>query len=244
MRRPPIKALLVIGLMAASSPMIFRSCSETSQTAATNPPKTTQAAASNGKTAASLASRQPTNAGTTNQPKTQVVASTPAQQNTALTHAPDAAKISASPAAKATIQIPDRAASPAPSRPETAAAGNQLPLPAIQLADDVRLPAALLPHDTANESPVITAARTAIGDRFYRTLQETAAKDPAVNSTSGADDTVIIHQSATTENALKRANEEYRALFGDAAFNQKTIDTHIEVKQPPLEDTPSAGSSH
>ncbi len=221
--------------------MIIHSWSGNPQTAATNPPKTTQAAPFDSKASASQASRQPT---TTTQSKIQATKSPLEHPSSASSNAPDAAKNATSPAAKATIPAQDRTASPAPSRPETTATGNQRPLPAIQLADDVRLPAALMPHDNANESPVITAARTAIGDRFYRTLQEIAAQETAADSTTGADTTVIIHQSAAADIALKQANEEYRALFGDAAFNQKTIDTHIEVKQPTLEATPAGSSSY
>ncbi|MCX8496636.1 MAG: hypothetical protein ORN51_10680 [Akkermansiaceae bacterium] len=136
--------------------------------------------------------------------------------------------------------------------PEAAATGDNPFLPAIQLAEDVRLPAALMPHQTANESPAVTAARIAIGERFYRELQEIAANqtpvEAAVQAPADADVqapvdatvqapvdaavTTVIHQSRATENALRRANEEYRALFGDEAFNRKTMDTHLEVKLP------------
>ncbi len=257
MRRPPIKALLVIGLVAASSPMFFRSRSGTPPTPAISK-KTARATPFHGKVDAAMAIRQPSNAVAATQSKIQTTASPLAHPSPAISHTPDAAQIAISPAANATIPAPDRAASPSPSRPEAAAFGNQSPLPAIQLADDVRLPAALMPHDTANESPEIAAARAAIGDRFYRALQENAAqetatnlateppasKNPATEPTTGTDATVIIHPSPASENALKHANEEYRALFGDAAFNQKTIDTHLEVKLPTSEDTPPTESSH
>ncbi len=145
-------------------------------------------------------------------------------------------QITTSPKANASIPEPNHTSPSLQIVPEAAATEDNPFLPAIQLAEDVRLPAALMPHQTANESPAVTAARIAIGERFYRELQEIVANqapaDAAVQAPVDAAATTVIHQSRATENALRRANEEYRALFGDEAFNRKTMDTHLEVKLP------------
>ena len=246
MKRPSIYLLLTLVLVAASGTLIFRLRSETPQSPAVAPEKTAQAAPIHGKVDAAMATRQPSIAGTAMPLKNQTSATATMQTKSSSRHAADS-QIAAAPSANVGIPVPDQITDPSQTRPETSPVGDQPPLPAIQLADDVRLPAALMPHDTSKESPVVAAARAAIGDRFYRELQEIAAKDsvtdPATKDSAAKDSaakdsaaeptTVVIHQSPATENALKRANEEYRALFGDEAFNRKTMDTQLEVKLPP-----------
>jgi hypothetical protein len=251
MKRPSIYLLLTLVLVAASGTLIIRLRSETPQSPAVAPEKTAQAAPIHGKVDAAMATRQPSIAGTAMPLKNQTSATATMQTKSSSRHAADS-QIAAAPSANVGIPVPDQITDPSQTRPETSPVGDQPPLPAIQLADDVRLPAALMPHDTSKESPVVAAARAAIGDRFYRELQEIAAKDsvtdPATKDSAAKDSaakdsaakdsaaeptTVVIHQSPATENALKRANEEYRALFGDEAFNRKTMDTQLEVKLPP-----------
>ena len=241
MKRPSIYLLLTLVLVAASGTLIFRLRSETPQSPAVAPEKTAQAAPIHGKVDAAMATRQPSIAGTAMPLKNQTSATATMQTKSSSRHAADS-QIAAAPSANVGIPVPDQITDPSQTRPETSPVGDQPPLPAIQLADDVRLPAALMPHDTSKESPVVAAARAAIGDRFYRELQEIAAKDsvtdPATIDSAAKDSaaeptTVVIHQSPATENALKRANEQYRALFGDEAFNRKTMDTQLEVKLPP-----------
>ena len=240
MKRPSIYLLLTLVLVAASGTLIFRLRSETPQSPAVAPEKTAQAAIFHGKVDAAMATRQPSIAGTAMPLKNQTSATEMAQTKSSSRHAADS-QIAAAPSANVGIPVPDQITDSSQTRPETSPVGDQPPLPAIQLADDVRLPAALMPHDTSKESPVVAAARAAIGDRFYRELQEIAAKDsvtdPATIDSAAKDSaaeptTIVIHQSPATENALKRANEEYRALFGDEAFNRKTMDTQLEVKLP------------
>ena len=115
-----------------------------------------------------------------------------------------------------------------PPKTEPAASPAAQAVQAVQLGDDVRLPAALMPQDTTNRSPEVAAAVAAIGDRFYREIQEIAASE----NPNPATDTTVIHKSPATEQALKRANEEYRMLWGDEAYNRTTIDSHIEVNLP------------
>ena len=240
MKRPSIYLLLTLVLVAASGTLIFRLRSETPQSPAVAPEKTAQAAPFHGKVDAAMATRQPSIAGTAMPLKNQTSATETMQTKSSSRHAADS-QIAAAPSANVGIPVPDQITDSSQTRSETSPVGDQPPLPAIQLANDVRLPAALMPHDTSKESPVVAAARAAIGDRFYRELQEIAAKDsvtdPATIDSAAKDSaaeptTVVIHQSPATENALKRANEEYRALFGDEAFNRKTMDTQLEVKLP------------
>ncbi len=236
MKRPFIFILLALVLVAASGTLIFRLRPETSQSA-TDPKATAKAGPFRRKVDAAMATRQPSSASTAMKQKNQVSATETAQLESRSRRAADS-QMTAAPAANAAIPELSHADRPSQITPKSAPVADESSLPAIQLADDVRLPAALMPHDTSKESPEIAAARAAIGDRFYQELQETAAKEPP----SEADTTTVIHKSSATENALKRANEEYRALFGDEAFNRKTMDTHLEVKLPTLEDTPPESS--
>lgn len=225
MKRSPIFLLLALGLVVASGTLIFRSRSGVGQTAAA-PKAPTHADLFHGKVGPAMITRQPTNVGTAMTPKIQTAAAETAPPQSHQ-HATDS-QTAASPTANDAVTGPNHSDQASQMTPKIARVENQSSLPAIQLADDVRLPAALMPHNTAGESPIVTAARAAIGDRFYRELQEIATNETQPE----ADATVVIHKSPATENALKRANEEYRALFGDEAFNRRTIDTHIEVNLP------------
>lgn len=227
MKRPSIFILLALVLVAASGTLIFHLRSGSPQTAA-SPKIPALADPFHGKAPTTVTTRQTSNAGTAVPPKIQTAAADTAQPQLQSCQHPADSQIAASPTSNEVATRPNHCSRPSPVTQEIAQVGNPSSLPAIQLADDVRLPAALMPHGTANESPIVAAARAAIGDRFYRELQEIAAKETQTE----ADATVIIHKSPATENALKRANEEYRAFFGDEAFNRKTMDTHLEVKLP------------
>jgi hypothetical protein len=241
MKRPSIFILLALLLVAASSMLIIRSRSGAAQTAA-SPKIPAQTDPFHGKTGTAITTHQNSTEGMATPPKNQAaVAKTPQPQSNQ--HAADS-QIAASPTVNAAISGSGLVDRPSPPPKKSAPVAHESLLPAIRLADDVRLPAALMPHDTAGESPIVTAARAAIGDRFYRELQEIAAKEAPTEATTEAEATVVIRKSFATENALKRANEEYRAFFGDEAFNRRTMDTHLEVKQPALEATPDAGPSY
>jgi hypothetical protein len=241
MKRPSIIILLALLLVAASSTLIFYLRSGGTQTAA-SPKIPAQTDPFHGKTGTTITPRQTANAGTATPPKNQAAVAKTLQPQSHQ-HAADS-QIAATPTANATISGSDLIDRPSPPPEKSAPVAHESLLPAIRLADDVRLPAALMPHDTSGESPVVTAARAAIGDRFYRELQEIAAKEAPTEATTEAEATVVIRKSSATEAALKRANEEYRAFFGDEAFNRRTMDTHIEVKQPALEATPPDSSNH
>jgi hypothetical protein len=129
------------------------------------------------------------------------------------------------------------------------------------LADNVQLPGALMPDDeAATTSPEINAAIRSIGDTFYQTIAATpaATSSPAGESaspiatagqsatadqsapgggvadpTSGArDDTTVIAPGPDVERARDIADETYRAMFGNDAYNRQTLNSTIEVNLP------------
>lgn len=195
--RPPYLLLITIGLIAASSSMIFRTCSQNESSAEKpKPPKRTEK-----RPKPSAASHRLQPAGTS-------------QDQTA----PDSATIHPN-GIRSEDSYGAEAVIPSPSM--------AMP-PAVRLADDVRLPAALIPDAEANLTPAVTAATAEIGNTFYRELQETAN-----NNTSNQEaDTATIFNDPNTEQALTRADEQYRALFGDEDYNRKTAESHIEVNLP------------
>lgn len=105
----------------------------------------------------------------------------------------------------------------------------------------------------------VKAAMRGIVDTFYRDLADSAAATQAPNSTSKPpdsateapdsasqtpeptaaesvteDDTIVIRPGPAVEEARERANETYRALFGDAAFDQMTMNALIESQLPAI----------
>lgn len=114
----------------------------------------------------------------------------------------------------------------------------------IRLADSVKLPAVILAinaaeKDTQTKIPApVAAAMHGIVDSFYRDLADSAEKgDPDTNpeasgAESGTKDTVVIHPSPEVELAREKANETYRALFGDAAYDQMTMRALMEAQLP------------
>jgi len=234
MKRPSNTLLLTLALLATGGALIFRLQPLTFK-ATTEPKAPAQPVSSRREVDPAVATRQGSVSATARPQKKHPLATKMAPPRSR-SHPATNDQITASPQANAPIPEPDHAGSSLQIVPEAAATGDNPFLPAIQLAEDVRLPAALMPHQTANESPAVTAARLAIGERFYRELQEIVANQAQVDATVqtpvDAAATTVIHQSRATENALRRANEEYRALFGDEAFNRKTMDTHLEVKLP------------
>ena len=104
---------------------------------------------------------------------------------------------------------------------------------AIQLANDVQLPAVLMPPDNAHRTlPADTAAQEIVNS-FYRNLQTSADTDVSYQRERSSEATVIIPQNPSTADARNLANEQFRALFGIEAYNQKTLESTIEVQLPP-----------
>lgn len=125
--------------------------------------------------------------------------------------------------------------------PVTSAA--EIPAQGIQLAGDVRLPAAIMAlAELAKPSaepipPAVVAAQREIVAKFY---QEVAASVPPPNISPGVAEiseeiqttTVVIPPSESVDAARHRADEQYRTLFGDAAYNRQGIGSAIEVRLP------------
>lgn len=129
------------------------------------------------------------------------------------------------------------------SSPKPASSGQ-----AIQLAENFRLPASTLIQGVNRNSPfpmvspAISAATQEIENSFYRAL---AATPPETGQTPQGippdaienEDTRLIPPTAETERLRIQADQWYRTLFGDAAYNQQTMNSLIEVRLPPLPAT-------
>ena len=81
--------------------------------------------------------------------------------------------------------------------------------------------------------PAVAAAQQEIVEKFY---QEIAAEmaPPNILATPELKEatTVVIPPSQTVDDARHRADEQYRTLFGDAAYNRLEISSAIEVRLP------------
>lgn len=120
--------------------------------------------------------------------------------------------------------------------------GVSTPLPAgLRLAPDVRLPAAALPVDF-KMSPVAEKALKNIVDDYYRDLA--AAMTPELDAANHGGDggvietgengekTVVVTNGKVADDARKRADARFKALFGNAAFNRMTIQSALESRLP------------
>lgn len=114
----------------------------------------------------------------------------------------------------------------------------------IQLAETVKLPAVILAINAAENDtqsripPPVAAAMRGIVDTFYQDLADSAEKvrtdtaPEASGAESGAEDTIVIHPGPAVDRARERANETYRSLFGDSAFDQMTMKALMEAQLP------------
>lgn len=148
-------------------------------------------------------------------------------------------------------KIPDSPASAGGAIPGTGRAVG------IQLAENVRLPAAVMDlaqpiSKQANPlSPAARAAKEEITGSFYQNLANLtlgsapgmSSADPATGSADAPDpvnhapddigtETVVAGPGPEVETALEQANATYRALFGDDAYNHSVIQSTIEVHLP------------
>jgi hypothetical protein len=107
---------------------------------------------------------------------------------------------------------------------------------AIQLADDVRLPAALMPSEAIEMPDAVTAATQEISDRYYQELQASAARPSAAEedqkSSSEENSTRVIANSPEAEQIRYRADQQFRVLHGDERYNQQILNSAIEVMLP------------
>jgi hypothetical protein len=140
----------------------------------------------------------------------------------------------------------ERSALPAPVV-DSADVGGQI---GIQLGQDVRLPAALMNQsgndlliDERSDSTKVTAAVEQIANSFYRELAglalapataEDVPVDPQHELSESTDDgnTVVIATGSQVEEARERADEIYRVLYGDDAYNRYSIGSAVEVRLP------------
>jgi hypothetical protein len=84
-----------------------------------------------------------------------------------------------------------------------------------------------------NQPVPVDAAVQEITNAFYRRLQAVADADGNSKEILGSEDTIMISQNPSTAHARDLANEQYRALFGNEAYNQKTLESTIEAQLPP-----------
>lgn len=122
----------------------------------------------------------------------------------------------------------------------------------IQLRQDVRLPAALMNQSgngilLSDERPVVatevTVAREQIANSFYRELADHAlvpatAEDGMIDpqheilESNDEENTVVIAPGPQVEEVRERADEIYRVLYGDEAYNRYSMGSAVEVRLP------------
>ncbi len=118
----------------------------------------------------------------------------------------------------------------------------------IQLAENVKLPAAIMALSDPsfkNLTPQQDTALRHVVDTFYKDLAARAearlsnqelARDHQVVQSSNGEETIIIQPGEDVEKARQRANEIFRALFGDDRYNQVTMQSAMEVMLSPVSD--------
>ncbi len=135
-----------------------------------------------------------------------------------------------------------------------ASQSNSPPL-GIRLADNVKLPAVIIALSDPNRDPEhklpqpVLDCMQGIVDRFYQDLAASAAgkqpgssPDPSAPEAATDDNTVVIEPGPAVDKARARANEMYRALFGDEAYNRLTMNSALEVQLPTA--APASGESN
>lgn len=114
-------------------------------------------------------------------------------------------------------------------------------LPAVRLAHDVPLPAVILTLneeqiDPENKTPQpIKDAMKSIVDKFYTNLAESAAEGDYVSK--DPDGTLVVGKGPGVERAREEADQIYRALFGEEAYNRMTMNSVLESQLPIVDST-------
>ena len=85
------------------------------------------------------------------------------------------------------------------------------------------------PHRSSQASE---SANQAISDTFYGDLSSDLNDANNSNSPDAGPDEVLIPTGPEVDRATQRANEAYRAMFGDAANNRQSMMSAIEVLLP------------
>jgi hypothetical protein len=113
----------------------------------------------------------------------------------------------------------------------------------IRLGSDVRLPAAAMPIDF-EMSPVAEKVLRTIVEDYYRDLANSVAVDVesvrngdsnegiVVETTEDGEKTVIVGNGGIAEEARKRADQRFKSLFGNAAYNRLTMHSALERMLP------------
>ena len=135
--------------------------------------------------------------------------------------------------------VTNRATTSLPTTPEPSSAN---PAPGIQLADDVQLPAVIIALSDPNKDPQhkipppVAAAMQRIVDSFYQELAASVRENPMGEDTKPTEadglETVVIQPGPAVEQARANANEAYRVLFGDEAFNRLMMNAALEARLP------------
>jgi len=91
---------------------------------------------------------------------------------------------------------------------------------ALELDPGVPLPAALVTPEE-NQTPAAAAAQQQIADSFVQAV-DAALSDPATSNNDAAINEAYF-------DSLKRSNEQYRALYGDEAYNRQAMKATMEA---------------
>jgi hypothetical protein len=129
----------------------------------------------------------------------------------------------------------NRASKPQPVEdPSALAAQPQAPM-GVRLAPDVRLPAAAMPLDFKISSVAKKALDGIVMD-YYRDIASIPQANSAdvVEESENGELTRIVKNSPAVDEARARADARFKALFGWKAYNRLTMNTHLEVRRPPL----------
>jgi hypothetical protein len=95
-------------------------------------------------------------------------------------------------------------------------------LPVLELEPGVPVPAALLQPEGGSQPSPVAAAQQQITDDFLQEVDEALAQPETVNS----DDAV----NESYYDSLAYADERYRALYGQEAYNSETMRATLEAQ--------------
>ena len=120
---------------------------------------------------------------------------------------------------------------------------NQSFVGGVRLASGVRLPVAIVAKGDPGPTPhgnnaVSEAANVSIEETFYQDLiygyrNDNQYKEGHEIYQGHMDEAVmVISNGSDVEQATYRANEAYRSMFGDAAYNHQSMMSAIEVQLP------------
>ncbi len=141
------------------------------------------------------------------------------------------------------ISAADRAAAPEAQENESReVVAEEAPSPlGVRLAANVRLPAAAMPNDL-KLTEISRKALQDIVDDYYRELAlgivpQEEVTDPEmkpsqtgqVEIADNGDRTMVVTNGPVAEAARKRADQRFRALFGNAAYNRITMNSQMEL---------------